>query len=223
VLSGAPENALAESESTLQSSREDREHLEVLRSTGEGYQRVWEVCTWLPDRFSFCWWMANCKTSNKRSLAAEYMFLVRYYYQTAKEGALYKTTDGPAGRLADNPPNPDELGDLHPTVTELTVREHLQPRPQIWPQFKVRPGQGPRLTVRNRCWHHSYLNVQYQQGCMFYTFLLYDPTALETTEEVCVELFKRLLYYIGMYLSVIVTYPFWIWNSHQWMCTLSGV
>jgi len=36
VLSGAPANAPAESESTLQSSRGGWEHMEVFRSTGEG-------------------------------------------------------------------------------------------------------------------------------------------------------------------------------------------
>jgi len=56
VLSGARENALAQSESILQSSRWGWEHLEVLRSTGEGYRSVWEVCVWLPDRITFCWW-----------------------------------------------------------------------------------------------------------------------------------------------------------------------
>jgi hypothetical protein len=48
-LSGAPENALAESESTLQSSRGAWEHLEVLKSTSEGYRSIWEVCVWLSD------------------------------------------------------------------------------------------------------------------------------------------------------------------------------
>jgi hypothetical protein len=54
VLSGARENALAQSENILQSSRGGWEHLEVLRSTGEGYRSVWEVCIWLPDRITFC-------------------------------------------------------------------------------------------------------------------------------------------------------------------------
>jgi len=54
VLSEAWENALAESESALQSSRGGWEHLEVLGSTGEGYRSVWEVCLWLPDRITFC-------------------------------------------------------------------------------------------------------------------------------------------------------------------------
>jgi len=54
VLSGVPENALAESKSTVLSSRGTWEHLEVLRSTGEVDQSVWEVCVWLPDRFSIC-------------------------------------------------------------------------------------------------------------------------------------------------------------------------
>jgi len=55
VLSGDRENALAESECTLQSSRGGWAHLDVLRSTGEGYRSVWEVCVWLPDRIAFCW------------------------------------------------------------------------------------------------------------------------------------------------------------------------
>jgi len=55
VFTGAPENALAQSESILQSSRGGWEYLEVLRSTGEGYRSVPEVCIWLPDRITFCW------------------------------------------------------------------------------------------------------------------------------------------------------------------------
>jgi len=53
VLSGAPENALPESESTLQCSRGGWEHLEVLRSTGEGCWSVWEACVWHLDGFPF--------------------------------------------------------------------------------------------------------------------------------------------------------------------------
>jgi len=49
ALSGAPENALEESESALQSSRGAWKHLEVLRNTGEGYRSVWEVWVWLSD------------------------------------------------------------------------------------------------------------------------------------------------------------------------------
>jgi len=55
VFSGAYGNALAESESELQCSRGGWEPLEVLRSTGESYRSVWEVCVWLPDRITFCW------------------------------------------------------------------------------------------------------------------------------------------------------------------------
>ena len=54
VLLGAPDNAFAESESTLLSSMGAWEHLEVNRSTGEVDRSVWEVCMWLPDRFIFC-------------------------------------------------------------------------------------------------------------------------------------------------------------------------
>ena len=55
VLWGARENALAEFETTLQKSRGGWEHLGVLRSSGEGYQSVWEISIWLPDRITFCW------------------------------------------------------------------------------------------------------------------------------------------------------------------------
>jgi len=56
VVSGAPGNNLAESESTLQSSREAWEHLKVLRSTGEGYRSDWELGVLHVDRYTFCWW-----------------------------------------------------------------------------------------------------------------------------------------------------------------------
>jgi hypothetical protein len=44
-----------------------------------------------------------------------------FNYPTAKTRTLYKSTDGPAVRPADNPPNPDGLGDLHRIIPELTV------------------------------------------------------------------------------------------------------
>jgi len=53
-ISEHPENAPAESESTLLSSREVWEHLEVLRSTGEVARSVWEEWVLLPDRFTLC-------------------------------------------------------------------------------------------------------------------------------------------------------------------------
>jgi len=54
VLPGARENALAESESTLQSSRGGWEHLEVLGSTGEVTRSAVEDCMCLLDRITFC-------------------------------------------------------------------------------------------------------------------------------------------------------------------------
>ena len=54
VLSAALDNALAESESTLQSSRRGWEQLEILRSTGEGYRSVLEGWVWLLYRITFC-------------------------------------------------------------------------------------------------------------------------------------------------------------------------
>jgi len=62
VLSGARENALAESEITLQSSMGGWEHLEKLRSTGKSSRSVWEVCIWLPHRITFCWCAGNSES-----------------------------------------------------------------------------------------------------------------------------------------------------------------
>ena len=66
--------------------------------------------------------VADCKTSKKRLLAVKYLILIMFNYPTAKTRTLYKSTDGPAGRPADNPANPDRLGDLHRTIPELTVQ-----------------------------------------------------------------------------------------------------
>jgi hypothetical protein len=66
--------------------------------------------------------VADCKTFKQRLLAVEYLILIMYNYPTAKTRTLYISTDGPAGRPADNPPNPDRLGDFHQIVPELTVR-----------------------------------------------------------------------------------------------------
>ena len=57
--------------------------------------------------------IAICKTCKKTLLAAEYVILVRYYYQTAKPRSSYESTNGPTGQPADNLPNSDGLGDLH--------------------------------------------------------------------------------------------------------------
>jgi len=57
--------------------------------------------------------IAICKTWKRRLLATEYVILVKYYYQTVQARSLYESTDGPAGRPADNPPNAEVLGDLH--------------------------------------------------------------------------------------------------------------
>ena len=51
--------------------------------------------------------VADCKTCKTKSLAVEYLTLMIYKYHTAKTRTLYKSTDGPTGRPADNPPNSD--------------------------------------------------------------------------------------------------------------------
>lgn len=52
----APQNAVAQSESKLLSSRRANKNLEVFRRTGEVHQSLWKDCMWLPIRYSFCWW-----------------------------------------------------------------------------------------------------------------------------------------------------------------------
>jgi len=76
--------------------------------------------------------IAICKTCKNRLLAAEYVILVRYYHQTAKASALYESTDGPAARPANNPPNSDLLEDWHRSVPALMVWVYWQPRLPIW-------------------------------------------------------------------------------------------
>jgi len=88
--------------------------------------------------------VADCKTSKKRSLAVKYLILTMFNYPTAKTRTLYKSTDGPAGRPADNPPNPDGLGDLHRDVLELTVQVCWQPEPPIWQRFGSDPDPDPK-------------------------------------------------------------------------------
>jgi hypothetical protein len=87
--------------------------------------------------------VADCKTSKKRSLAVKYLILIMFNYPTAKTRTLYKSTDGPAGRPADNPPNPDGLGDWHRNVPELTVRVCWQPGPPICQRFGYDPDPDP--------------------------------------------------------------------------------
>jgi hypothetical protein len=51
--------------------------------------------------------VADCKTSKKRLLAVKYLILIMFNYPTTKTRTLYKSTEG----SADNPPNPDGLGE----------------------------------------------------------------------------------------------------------------
>jgi hypothetical protein len=57
--------------------------------------------------------ITNWTTSKARLLAAEYLMLIIYDYQTTKIRAVYESSDGPAGQPADNPANSDWLGDRH--------------------------------------------------------------------------------------------------------------
>jgi len=75
--------------------------------------------------------IANCQTCKNEILAVEYPILISHNYQTAKSRAIYESIDGPTGRPADNPPNPDRLGDFYRTIHELTVPVYWQPGPPM--------------------------------------------------------------------------------------------
>jgi hypothetical protein len=81
--------------------------------------------------------IAICSTCKSTLLVAENRILIRYYYNTANTRALYESIDGPAGQPADNPPNPDWLGDEHGTVPEWAVLVYWQSGQPIWQQFSI--------------------------------------------------------------------------------------
>jgi len=65
--------------------------------------------------------VADCKTSKKRLLDVQYLISIIYHYLTVTTRTLYKSTDGPGGRPADNALNTAGLEDLHRTVPGVTV------------------------------------------------------------------------------------------------------
>jgi len=51
--------------------------------------------------------ITNCEPCKNILLVVENTISIRYYFKTAKTRALHESIDGPASRLADNPPNSD--------------------------------------------------------------------------------------------------------------------
>jgi len=101
--------------------------------------------------------IADCKTCKKRLMAVKYVILKIYYYPTAQIRTLYKSTDGPAGRLADNQLNSAGLGDFHWTTPDLTVQVYWQPGPPINQRFRSNLDPDRKWqsgTVTNTCWQH---------------------------------------------------------------------
>jgi len=99
--------------------------------------------------------VADCKTCKNRLLAVEYLILTIYNYPTAKTRTLYKSTDGPAGLPAHNPPNSDGLGDFHRTMPEMTVGVYWQPGPSCFQRFSSNPDPDPKWpsgTIANTSW-----------------------------------------------------------------------
>jgi len=88
--------------------------------------------------------VADCTIWKKRLLAVEYLNLTINNYPTAKTRSLYQSTDGPAGRPTDNPPNLDRLGDFLWTVPKFTVRVYWQPGLSICERFGPDPDPDPK-------------------------------------------------------------------------------
>jgi len=103
--------------------------------------------------------VVDSKTSKKRLLAAEYLVSIIYNYPTSKTRALYKSTDRPAGRPGDNPPNSDVLDVLHRTVRKMTIWVYWQPGAPIWQLFGSDPDPDPKWqsgTVPNTSYGMGY-------------------------------------------------------------------
>ena len=101
--------------------------------------------------------VADCQPSKKRLLAVKYLILIIYHYPTVKTGRLYKSTDEPGVRPANNPPNSDGLEDLHWTVPESTVQVYWRPGPPIWQPFDSDPDPNPKWlsgTVANTIYYN---------------------------------------------------------------------
>jgi len=103
--------------------------------------------------------VATCKVNKKIFLDVNYVILIEYNYQTAKARALYESTDGRAGQPADNPPNPDSMGDVHWTVPELIVWVSWRPKWRLLWQLgsdlgtypKRRSGTVANTSCASRC------------------------------------------------------------------------
>jgi len=104
--------------------------------------------------------ITNCKTCIHRVLDVELVILILYYYQTAKTGALYESTAGPAGQPAANPPNVHKLRDFNWTILKLMVLVNWQPGQPNWQQLGFDPHPDPKQqsrTIANTCYYDTQL------------------------------------------------------------------
>jgi len=131
------------------------------------------------------------KTCIKRWLDVECAILIIHYYQIAERRALYKSTDGPAGRPADNPP-PIQ------TCWQISIETYLNWRFGCIDNLERKFGNGlvstltrtqsnslePFLTLLSRLlwqlntrehhWFHKYLH--YLESC----FLIFRKVLIST-------------------------------------------
>jgi hypothetical protein len=118
--------------------------------------------------------VADCKTSQKRSLAVKYLILIMLNYPTAKTGKLSRLTDGPAGQPADNPPNSDGLGYLHRTVSKLTVQVSGHPGPPIWQRFGSDPDPDPKWRLATVSNNNNWLAILESFSMLLCTICISD-------------------------------------------------
>lgn len=70
---------------------------------------------------------------------AKPVILIRSNFEIARANALSKSTDGPTGWPAENPPNWYGLEDFQHAIPTLLVRAHCHPGYQIGEQFSFDP------------------------------------------------------------------------------------
>jgi len=110
---------------------------------------------------------ATCKVFRNRFLDVEWAILIKYYYQTAKQQALYESTDTPAGQSPYNLLNSDGLGDFHWTTPKCIVPVYWWPWLLIWRWFsynldlnpKQRSGPISKLRPPSAPRSHTYLTL----------------------------------------------------------------
>jgi hypothetical protein len=107
--------------------------------------------------------ITNCKTWIKWLLDINDVILIRYYCQPATSNALNESTDSSTGQPADNPPNPEVLGNFPCNLPVLLVWAYWQPGSWVLSQFISDLDADPiwqSWTIANTLYWYGYLNMK---------------------------------------------------------------